>query len=52
MPSARLTQRSLMPAGPKPPAPELELHMDFVFVGLGVGMFALFALYAVLLRRV
>ena len=41
-----------MRPGAKPPAPELELHMDFVFVGLGVGMFALFVLYAVLLRRV
>jgi hypothetical protein len=52
MPIARLTRRSLMRPGARPPAPELELHMDFVFVGLGLGMFALFALYAVLLRRV
>jgi len=26
--------------------------MDFVFIAIGAGMFALFALYAVLLRRV
>ena len=31
---------------------QLEPQMDFVFIALGAGMFALFALYAVLLRRV
>jgi hypothetical protein len=29
-----------------------EASMDFIYIGLGAGMFALFALYAVLLRRV
>jgi hypothetical protein len=31
---------------------KLELPMDLVFIAVGAGMFALFALYAVLLRRV
>jgi hypothetical protein len=30
----------------------MELPMDFVFIAVGAGMFALFAVYAVLLRRV
>jgi hypothetical protein len=30
----------------------LELPMDIVFIAVGAGMFALFAVYAVLLRRV
>jgi hypothetical protein len=30
----------------------LELSMDLVFIAVGAGMFALFAAYAVLLRRV
>jgi hypothetical protein len=31
---------------------KLEIAMDLVFIGLGVGMFAAFAGYAVLLRRI
>jgi hypothetical protein len=30
----------------------LELAMDLVFIGLGVGLFGVFAAYAVLLRRI
>jgi hypothetical protein len=29
-----------------------SLQMDFVYLGVGAAMFALFAIYAVLLRRV
>ncbi len=29
-----------------------EAPMDLIFMGVGAGMFALFAVYAVLLRRV
>jgi hypothetical protein len=46
-------RRTLMSSGAIGAAPRTRSHpMDFVYLGVGAALFALFAIYAVLLRRV
>jgi hypothetical protein len=42
----------LTPLGGRPALRNWSRPMDFIFLAVGVGLFAAFALYAVLLRRV